>query len=468
LGRWLITAEDGDTLEAFRHHFTVPPEDEREHAFGDDRIFGRTFSRMKKQGALRYRMNIRSNRLHNPADGRFVPAPLCRGHLHNYGSKSRGGVMEHAADLRLWLNLLRFLRHQPEEDRKPLNYSTRAKPRFLERGDRSSFGSEVALDGEDNWLPDSRGWRAYASQKRRRAMLDAYLQTMVRRVEGDFKRAAKVLQQMHAGRVDFLRHDYFSVRLVETAWEFASDDPYAEALELGGTLWRHTSDSGEAKLYQHRGGGLAQIAQAGQRKNSLSILVRLASGVKLRLYAKTNKRIRFEVIQEDLQDQFSKLRSEAGLPAMPPRRRGAMQERPLSEMMPLFRAIRERAARHLNDFFRRVAVTESGGRQPKSGLELVAEIGSAVAHVRDESERVKLMQKLMSLIAQQGGWRGNAQSGELARAVATLSRREVLEYRMGKRHYAVTPAYGPAAASLRALTMETLRALCGDTIGGNG
>lgn len=460
LGRWEFIAEDEDTLGAFWHHFTTPPRDAREHAFGDDRIFGRIFQRPETAGRRAGRMVVRRNRLLHPdkESGRFIPAPLCSGYLHRYGKRQAGEADSCVADLRLSLNLLRFIRQQPADDQKPMNHSTRAKTRFLEREDRSAFGDEVALDQEGNWLPDSPGWRAYATPKRKRAMLQAYLSAVEKRLVKEAEHAAQIQQQ---GELHISRAEYYSISEVEVAWEFASDDPRADVLHLGETLFRHCADDVEARLYRGR---LDNVATVGRSLNSVCVVLPMARNVHLRLYAKTNKRIRFEVVQYALEDQLGALRKEAGLGALPARRRGAMQARPVSEMMAVFGAIRERAARHLNEFFRRVAIQEGGGAREKSGLELLAEIAAAVALVEDEAERARLMRKLMSLIAQQGGYRGNAQRGHLGQAVGTLARRGVLEYWKGKRLYAVAPAYGPAAKSLRALSAETLTALFGEAV----
>ena len=270
------------------------------------------------------------------------------------------------------------------------------------------------------------------------------------------------MRQNPENRIEFSRHDYYSIRSVETAWEFASDSSVEDVLYIGETMFRHCADDVEARLY--RGRKLDARGEAARKQNSLRVLIPLARNVKLRVYAKTNKRIRFEVIQEDLEDVWGELRKEAGLPPMPRNRRGEMQERPHAELMSLFGAIRKRAAQHLNDFLRRVAISEGGGVRPKSGLELLAEIGSAVAPIDDEAKRARLTRRLMSIVAQQGGYRGKVNKGNLGAAITRLNKRGVFEYLKGKHLYAVAPAYGPAAASFRALSAETLTALFGEAV----
>lgn len=462
LGRWQFNAEDEETLEAFRHYFTTPPLDQRGDAFGKDRNFGRIFNRPGNQGVERGRMKIRTNLLRHPdkKSGRVIQAPLCAGCLCQHRMHEHGGARFYRADLLLSLNLLRFIRHQPEDEKRPINRTTRSGVRFLNRGVRNSFEGEFSLDQEDNWLPDSKGWRAYATPKQKRAQLEIYLNTVSRKLE---REAAHAMNVQQVGQMFISRTDHFSISEVETVWEFASENPYDDVLHLGEILIRHCAGDPRARLYQ-KGEGLQQVATADRVLNSLSVLVPVAEKVQLRLYAKTNKRIRIEVVQVELEDDIKKLRKEAGLKPLPPFQKGVMQERKFSEMMPVFAAIRKRAASHLNEFFHRIAIQEGGGEREKSGLELLAEISSAVATVEDETERVRLMRRLMSLIAQQGGYRGGAKMGNLGKAIAVLSRRGVLQHWKGKRLYAVTPAYGPAAASLRALSAETLKALFGEVV----
>jgi hypothetical protein len=86
-----------------------------------------------------------------------------------------------------------------------------------------------------------------------------------------------------------------NLRIVETYWEFASDDPTALVRELEPHLF-DLGGSAEARTFDYPHGERV----AGRDHNARSVLVRLRPGVNLRVYAKTTGRIRFE-IAHDLQ-----------------------------------------------------------------------------------------------------------------------------------------------------------------------
>ncbi|WP_156345820.1 hypothetical protein [Verrucomicrobium spinosum] len=85
-----------------------------------------------------------------------------------------------------------------------------------------------------------------------------------------------------------------------------------------------------------------EVKEAGRVLNSPCFSIPIAENVRLKLYAKTNKRIRFEIVHSELWNQRAALLKEAGLK---PETGG----RSWNEVPHLLKALRQRAAKHMNN-----------------------------------------------------------------------------------------------------------------------
>jgi hypothetical protein len=150
-------------------------------------------------------------------------------------------------------------------------------------------GDEFSLDGEDNVLL-TRSQMLFGRSDAWQRHLERYWLALIQRFDHIFGSAAALLAIPH----NF--SPYLSLREIETYWEFRAEDPLAwllsaephfRALGLAPEVRTHAYPDGEIRETIHQ--------------NARSLSVRLRSGVRLRVYAKSNRRLRFE-IEHDLKE----------------------------------------------------------------------------------------------------------------------------------------------------------------------
>lgn len=187
-----------------------------------------------------------------------------------------------SVSLRLYLNLTRLMRHQDSSLADVLQESWgvgSSEVRLVARNLRSR--AEYSLDGRDNWLPNTDFWQGVSRADCAFASSQLYVDAILSAWESEAERAAEL------SGVGFTPNPApnFNLQKVETYWEFKATDPTGVVRMLTYPLERFTAMSSvqEFPLKQEMDG------------NSRSLLVRLRMGEFLRVYAKTNRRIRFEV-----------------------------------------------------------------------------------------------------------------------------------------------------------------------------
>ena len=426
LGRWHFGAEYDDFL-AFKDALAVPRMDTRDTARLADGANGRWFNR-PTGGTNQNRLHFRDSVLQ--LSGRTYFPPLWGGYL-NFSGRSD----ERFAELRLSLNAARFMRHQPEGG-FPAAADFHGAARMETRpDDRSRHGGESAFDGEDNWIPTSYLWRRFTTGQAETKHLNAYLVGIRQLMESEARRARRAVRDGIFSEVGWQRErERVHLRQVETAWECSSEDPRAEALHLGHALMHLRQGTSGTRFYR--------IGDVERAVDSARISFPLASKVDFRLYAKTNKRIRFEVIHKDPNND-SLRRAAIG---------GNAQN--WTDFVPMLREIRERAAEHLNsliaDFRRETPVFQP---LPITALHLMAEIFGSLPADLDTAARVSLARTISGLLVHQRGYRGTAGGSAEGRTIRELRRRGVLVYerRAGALFYRLHSDYIPAANALRAL-----------------
>jgi hypothetical protein len=241
---------------------------------------GCIFNRPEQNGTRRFPQKIRRKK--NEHKGIQAP-PLFSGMLE-YGQYYRPFMDDITkADLRLQLtcNPTRFARHAPPraDGRPPLNDSFAHKAGVAPDGD-------MATDFNDNWLPKGPHNDYYTPSR---------WHTNVRRYLGD---VTDILRQDIQTACDFsgtqligTNDPRFNFNLIETYWEFESENPIGLV---------HTF---QKELKGFKSGG----RDTEYEKNCLAIRYKIRRGVELCIYAKTNRRIRFEVrhnLQERLPEGF--------------------------------------------------------------------------------------------------------------------------------------------------------------------
>lgn len=184
---------------------------------------------------------------------------------------------------RLFLNPTRFVHHQimPRHLPSPPEDWDLGAPSFLTRRRLLSTSLEASLDGNDNVLLTTQSL-SFGRPEAWPIHLDRYW-SITQSVLNDCI--------IHAG-LHFETTPFLNLRRVQTYWEFGATDPTAVVRSLVDPL----NALGHRLTTRSYPGGLVETERD---NNCLSIRVRLRSGVILRVYAKTTRRIRFE-IEHDL------------------------------------------------------------------------------------------------------------------------------------------------------------------------
>lgn len=419
--------------------------------------FGWFFLCPELMGKNRNKLLIRKQCLSDKANHRRHEAPLCGGYGLLYRDKQPDLVTkkpEYRFKIRLSLNLQRFIRHQPLSDKCiPIPQVCRLRKR---KGDRSSNGDETAFDHEDNWIPDTPEWKQFASKK----FLGSYLDLIVQQVEEDFERACPDQTASDNSTPDdphnvtFSRdEEIYSLSKVETIWEFPSDHSMLDVFEIGKMLLHLKRQSGTAKLHSFG-------AKEAQRiLNTPCFLIPVAEGVHLRLYAKTNKRIRFELIQSNLMKQRSDLQKEAEVPT-------EIVEQSWDHIPHIVQALRVRAAKHMNQIMKELRKGRTPIEKSYSAVHLLAEIVASVPSCLSSKERFSRLQTLMVWVCFQRGYRGSIKKSPYAAALRQLENRGVLQFERTRQYYILSEAYVNAADSLTKATGEPLLQIFGMHWGG--
>jgi len=404
------TVED---LDSFRHYLGAVPQN-----YAAD-LAGESFSQLFNRPGVRQDFKIRES---HQGGAPLLPLPLFRGsyRLGHYRGQS-DDVASVSSTLTLFLNPTRFLRHQDTAHYFPprLNFThlsrTLSSPAFF--GERSAdTEGEISLDGRDNWLPDT-GAFGYAHEGAlwSRNMRN-YLDGVLREIEADTSRAAALT-------VDWRESDQlrpYSLREVETYFEFRSTHPLKAVEELCPLLHSFNELTSSVVSYPV---SFTELRE----KNSLVFTKQIRSGVSLRIYAKTNRRVRFEVIH-DL--------GESGLRISTPDS-GKVRERHtfpnLHGVYRLLGKLRYDAAEVVNDALTHLRNRASIPATNKTSIDLLFEMARAVGN-RETAKT--LIYGLCS--------KGSISSLPKYRvALSKLVRAGILETQQRNRHqeYVVTKAY---------------------------
>lgn len=452
LGYWDVEA-DSVEFDVFQDHLSGPPMDCEELAFSEDDLpeHGWLFCRPADRGRYRNQLKIRKQALWHPEKKKVYRSPLCAGWIqfkripNELRTKFPQG---RRLQLHLSLNLLRFIRHQPKKP-IPINENDwPPSPRITARKeDRSSFKSEVSFDGEDNWLPDEKIWNSSSTPQKCREHLRQYVDKIMAVFCRNLKRASKVAGVENLKRTE----KYHSLKSLEVAWEFASDNPLLDAAELGRLAVRAASRSKE-RHYQFK------MGETGRRINSTSFSVSLAEDIELRIYAKTNKRIRFEVVQNNLWKKWSPLLREARLRRIQQKgiyRSSAEafeQSRSLDVMMLILEELRRKAAGELNSFMVEMRNQKQEASRSRPLIDLLGEISSAIPEGLASEEHASIMRGLLLLLCHGRKIVGGLQkTAGLAATQKRLKKRGVIAWSMKRRAYMLAPHFAGAADCLESL-----------------
>lgn len=398
-----------EDTQIFLHHLSLPSARTREVQDGDWKgAYGWIFG----PSSTNRRGYSRKIRKHAVRCGTQLLRPLLFG----------GGVLLQASsgdkriEFTLQINPSRLVHHHPKLKllfdppwQHVAALSINPSPRDL--------GGEFALDGKDNWIPQSpqydRAWsRRHRDAKRCFQLIEEALESEIERVnETGFN-----LVPLRDGR--------HSIRTLETYWEFSHPDPTGLVLSLKRHLKALSLRQFKANIYRQRRREDAQREES--EKNSVCLLVSLGRGEVLAVYAKTNRRVRFEVRQD-----FTKNAAHlsGGHTATNPR-----------QLADLLSVARSRCADHLNRIFASLRRVKTFPANSVSATGLLADFAGAL-------HRSENFPTILSLLLANGKI---ASVPGLQRDIASLRKAGLIEL-YGPRqtgHYIVTPCYSKALASL--------------------
>ena len=407
-----ITDAAGD-VELFLNFLGSPPAD-HEHppaAFG--RIFTRRLRGVPPFSNQIIRQRATTNQPH--------PAPLFDGSLHIPSVQGMDSTW------RLWsllsLNPTRFIRHQqfPNPNKRLLRENPHFEYGFYQADIPAYHGDEFALIESDNWIPDERLWSLFTSPRFWQRHLRSFLAGAVTEVHDDLLRAAELVNVRIERRGT---ENPYSLYSVETYWEFFSDDPIGTVLALQPWLEEFAAAPVDARDYPLH-------VRLERHENSRRLSVQTRTGETLKIYAKTNRRVRFEITH--LLSGQSPFRLATG----------GHTFSTIEGIFPLLTRLATVAAERVNEVLHHFRLNASTPDGQHTVLAFIANIQAACGNPDTARELLQILTNNGSLVVGPGIPLGIVFRAELERLV----RRGIL--RRSNRRYSVTPSYRQALMDMQ-------------------
>jgi hypothetical protein len=282
LEHWTFNGS-GDQVDELRQKMALPAMSARDTIWGltifDD--WGKIFNRPARVRGYRPAMLVRSEpwqfgeiTLGTPLfSGKWVFSRMNE-------FRDRSACRTH---LQLSLNPTRFARYQNVS--VPVPFNARNWPDDINfKWNRAFPTSEFSFDGNDNWLPQIPRMSAYTDHWRH------IVQRCCASAIGLFD--AEVERSRRHYEVDLpepMRHESFALKEIETYFEFSSRNA-ADVVARMGPLVRSLSRLNRTTRR------FSQEDSTTIDQNLFFYEVEISAGRHLKIYAKTNKRIRFEVL----------------------------------------------------------------------------------------------------------------------------------------------------------------------------
>jgi len=216
------------------------------------------------------------------------PRPLFAGKMN-----LRARVDEHLnfefylVNLDFHLNFCQFLHFNNPTTRQEEAFQVGVHREDEARTSESSDG-EFSLDGKDNWIRN-RGY-SYLRWHQVKRILGIYITRVKEAVTQELVRATRFASIEEAKQNRFLRDcnnaQKYKLEYCEIAWEFQDEHPVRRIDELLPVFRLYSQDRVEVNEYR-----VTNVYEGYAR----SVIARLGNGNQLAVYAKTNRRLRFEV-----------------------------------------------------------------------------------------------------------------------------------------------------------------------------
>lgn len=266
-------------LNTFKKHLGGPPP-------GRGPLAGSSYSRIFTAASKDRKINIRKS---GKGAATSLPTPLFSG-SYEFRSEARTSDQTDEAvvlgKLVLSLNPTRFLRFQ--------NPATYFPPRKKFTKHRATFfqerivpeTDERALDGKDNYIPDNSNFEFANASPLWSRNLRTYIDGVLGTIEEDMVRAGS-LREVRVARVPSEQARPFNLRTVETYFEFRFANPLQIVRDIGPLLRSFNELKTSTDHYQPRRTKSPVLSRTWER-DSLVITKNIRTGVKLKLYAKTD------------------------------------------------------------------------------------------------------------------------------------------------------------------------------------
>lgn len=404
--------DEEEDVALFLHFLGSPPR----HSEDDAAAFGRVFNRPRRQQAPFLYQTIRERALRGIV---MQPPPLFSGLLNVIGTGANGSFPPWHFSTLLSLNPTRFVRHQefPRPARRLLGDFPRGQANLYRRDVPPIHDGEFALMESDNWIPNDRLWSLFASRRFWQTHLRRCLVGATEEVENEIQRVAELLRIRFAAPP----RNRFNLHSVETYFEFSCSHPIGTVLGMGRLLRSFAASRMSSQSYR------APITHEAI-ENSHCFSIRTRRGETLKIYAKTNRRIRFEVTHNLRAGEFRLQDGGHTFPAI----EGAL---------PLLQTLATLAAERVNAVLNHFRLHASAPEENRSILEFIADV-QAGCHSTEEAQTILEILASNSSLVSQGSALGAALRGTLHR----LTRRGVLVSSLGR--YSVAPPYQQALETI--------------------
>lgn len=378
--------------------------------------YGRIFNRPRRELPPFEAQTIRSRAMQETPH--LLPPPLFQGHLRIFGSNRN--LPPWSFLTLLSLNPTRFLRHQglPRPIRQLLSGdSPRMETHLFRREIPLDHFGEFALIESDNWLPSDRFWSKYNSNRFWPDHVRRYLVGAIQLVEG--LRIATPVENR------------FNIQSVETYFEFACSDPIQIVLRLEPYLRSFAAQPVTSQDYPIQAGRPEAV------ENTRRLSIQTRRGEILKIYAKTNRRIRFEIIHELSGDAFRLSQ-------------GGHTFFRIEDALQLLDSLARLATERVNEVLNHFRLRTEPPLEDKSVLQLIIDIQTVCRSQGEAQSILEILVANSSLVVGRGIALGAALDSTLQRLV----RRRILVSSNGR--YLITSSYRRALCILSGESIDTI------------
>lgn len=345
------------------------------------------------------------------------------------------------ARLALDINPTRFLRHHPFDAEGGAGMQERELPLTIH--------GEASFDREDNFLPLSgRLWSQVKPGRWLRQVL-RYIQKIEQVFADELVRGL----ELEGTSLNPLERPHYSVGYVETYWEWLSDDPLRLVHDLAPLVRSFARRPSRQRNYEYEQHELDQ--------DMAIVSFEYSPGELVKIYAKTNYRIRIEVCH-----RFNGRTGRFQFPAVTGEGRSAARSREhtfdsLVGVMTLFERLRERSSTIVNEL---LAHFEAHGSIPESHFSAYHLIAVITHHLAIPSRArageivpTNAARTILSMLVNNGSLAAGGEQPAVREGIRRLAQFSVLQ-RNSRGRYVVTEPFRHALATLRANTWSLITA----------